>query len=541
LKTSKLLSVKNLCISISKTPILKNISFELNSNEILGFVGESGSGKSITAFSIINLFNSKNIIKTGSINFDGKPIDSLSFIDFEKIRGNEISIIFQEPMSSLNPSMKCGEQVIEIILNHESISTKKAKNRVIDLLKKVQLNDPEIVYNKYPHQLSGGQQQRIMIAMAISCNPKILIADEPTTSLDGIVKKGIISLLKSIQKETKMSIIFISHDLPLVSKIAKKIIVLNKGKIVETGTSNQIFKSPKKLYTKLLLNARPPKNIRPKRLPTNENNIAKPVLISKQERIKAHAKIYQSSPILKVKNLEFSYNNNNKVLNDVSFDLYKGETLGLVGESGSGKSTIAKSILNLNDFNKGQILYKENDIKKINKKDFRKNIQLIFQDPFSSLNPEISIGYSIIEPMLSHGIYGTKIESKEKAMSLLEQVKLNKSDFNKFPHQFSGGQRQRIVIARALALNPKILICDESVSSLDVSIQAQVLNLLNDLKETFSFTFLFISHDLSVVKYMSDRVIILNKGVIEESNETDHLFANPKKDYTKNLLLANDY
>jgi peptide/nickel transport system ATP-binding protein len=540
LKTSKLLSVKNLCISISKIPILKNISFELNSNEILGFVGESGSGKSITAFSIINLFNSKNIIKTGSINFDGKPIDSLSFIDFEKIRGNEISIIFQEPMSSLNPSMKCGEQVIEIILNHEFISTKKAKNRVIDLLKKVQLNDPEIVYNKYPHQLSGGQQQRIMIAMAISCNPKILIADEPTTSLDGIVKKGIISLLKSIQKETKMSIIFISHDLPLVSKIAKKIIVLNKGKIVETGTSNQIFKSPKKLYTKLLLNARPPKNIRPKRLPTNENNIAKPVLISKQERIKTHAKIYQSSPILKIKNLEFSYNNN-KVLNDVSFDLYKGETLGLVGESGSGKSTIAKSILNLNDFNKGQILYKENDIKKINKKDFRKNIQLIFQDPFSSLNPEMSIGYSIIEPMLSHGIYETKIESKEKAISLLEQVKLNKSDFNKFPHQFSGGQRQRIVIARALALNPKILICDESVSALDVSIQAQVLNLLNDLKETFSFTFLFISHDLSVVKYMSDRVIILNKGVIEESNETDHLFANPKKDYTKNLLLANDY
>ncbi|MBT3754572.1 MAG: ABC transporter ATP-binding protein [Flavobacteriaceae bacterium] len=540
MKTSKLLSVKNLCISISKIPILKNISFELNSNEILGFVGESGSGKSITAFSIINLFNLKNIIKTGSINFDGKPIDSLSFIDFEKIRGNEISIIFQEPMSSLNPSMKCGEQVIEIILNHEFISTKKAKNRVIDLLKKVQLNDPEIVYNKYPHQLSGGQQQRIMIAMAISCNPKILIADEPTTSLDGIVKKGIISLLKSIQKETKMSIIFISHDLPLVSKIAKKIIVLNKGKIVETGTSNQIFKSPKKLYTKLLLNARPPKNIRPKRLPTNENNIAKPVLISKQERIKTHAKIYQSSPILKIKNLEFSYNNN-KVLNDVSFDLYKGETLGLVGESGSGKSTIAKSILNLNDFNKGQILYKENDIKKINKKDFRKNIQLIFQDPFSSLNPEISIGYSIIEPMLSHGIYETKIESKEKAISLLEQVKLNKSDFNKFPHQFSGGQRQRIVIARALALNPKILICDESVSALDVSIQAQVLNLLNDLKETFSFTFLFISHDLSVVKYMSDRVIILNKGVIEESNETDHLFANPKKNYTKNLLLANDY
>jgi|TARA_B110000503_G_scaffold141314_1_gene234429 peptide/nickel transport system ATP-binding protein len=540
LEPSKFLSVKNLCISISGVSILKNISFELKKNEILGIVGESGSGKSITALSIINLLNSKHVIKSGSINFNGKSIDSLSFIDFEKIRGNEISIIFQEPMSSLNPSMKCGEQIIEVILNHESINREKAKKRVFSLLEKVQLITPEIFYNKYPHQLSGGQQQRIMIAMAISCNPKVLIADEPTTSLDGIVKKEIINLLKSIQKDTKMSILFISHDLQLVSNIARNIMVLNKGEIEEMGSSKQIFNSPKKKYTKLLLNSRPPKNSRPKRLPTNENHFEESILITKQDRAKNHNKIYKSTPLLKVNNLEFSYNNV-KILNNISFDLYKGESLGLIGESGSGKSTIAKSILNLNNFSNGQIFYKEKNIKEINKKEFRKNIQLIFQDPFSSLNPEISIGKSIVEPMISHNLHKTITESKEKAISLLEQVNLKNSDFNKFPHQFSGGQRQRIVIARALALNPKILICDESVSALDVSIQAQILNLLNNLKEKFSFTFLFISHDLSVVKYMTDRVIILNKGVIEEINETDLLFSNPKKNYTKKLILANDF
>ena len=303
MEPSKFLSVKNLCISISGVSILKNISFELKKNEILGIVGESGSGKSITALSIINLLNSKHVIKSGSINFNGKSIDSLSFIDFEKIRGNEISIIFQEPMSSLNPSMKCGEQIIEVILNHESINREKAKKRVFSLLEKVQLITPEIFYNKYPHQLSGGQQQRIMIAMAISCNPKVLIADEPTTSLDGIVKKEIINLLKSIQKDTKMSILFISHDLQLVSNIARNIMVLNKGEIEEMGSSKQIFNSPKKKYTKLLLNSRPPKNSRPKRLPTNENHFEESILITKQDRAKNHNKIYKSTPLLKVNNL----------------------------------------------------------------------------------------------------------------------------------------------------------------------------------------------------------------------------------------------
>ncbi len=539
MKSTALLSVRNLYVSISKIPILKNISFDLKKNEILGFVGESGSGKSITAFSIINLLRSKNITKTGTINYNGDFIESLGSKGFEKIRGNEISIIFQEPMSSLNPSMKCGEQILEIILNHNLISLKKGKNKVLELIKKVQLIESEIVYGKYPHQLSGGQQQRIMIAMAIACDPKVLIADEPTTSLDGIVKKEIINLLKSIQKETEMSIIFISHDLHLVSKIAEKIIVLNKGEIVELGSSHQIFNNPKKLYTKLLLNARPPRNVRPARLPTNEKNI-NTSLISKKERVEAHNNLYQHDPILKIENLGFSYEDK-KVLNNVSFNLFKGETLGLIGESGSGKSTIAKSILNLNRFDKGQIIYNKKCIKTYNNTEFRRKIQLVFQDPYSSLNPEISIGYSIMEPMLAHKLYKTKKESKEKVISLLKQVNLIESDFNKFPYQFSGGQRQRIVIARALALNPEILICDESVSALDVTVQAQILNLLNQLKEKYSITILFISHDLSVVKYMSDRIIILNNGKIEEVNETDQLFLEPKKDYTKNLLLANDF
>ena len=539
MKSTALLSVRNLYVSISKIPILKNISFDLKKNEILGFVGESGSGKSITAFSIINLLRSKNITKTGTINYNGDFIESLGSKGFEKIRGNEISIIFQEPMSSLNPSMKCGEQILEIILNHNLISLKKGKNKVLELIKKVQLIESEIVYGKYPHQLSGGQQQRIMIAMAIACDPKVLIADEPTTSLDGIVKKEIINLLKSIQKETEMSIIFISHDLHLVSKIAEKIIVLNKGEIVELGSSHQIFNNPKKLYTKLLLNARPPRNVRPARLPTNEKNI-NTSLISKKERVEAHNNLYQHDPILKIENLGFSYEDK-KVLNNVSFNLFKGETLGLIGESGSGKSTIAKSILNLNRFDKGQIIYHKKCIKTYNNTEFRRKIQLVFQDPYSSLNPEISIGYSIMEPMLAYKLYKTKKESKEKVISLLKQVNLIESDFNKFPYQFSGGQRQRIVIARALALNPEILICDESVSALDVTVQAQILNLLNQLKEKYSITILFISHDLSVVKYMSDRIIILNNGKIEEVNETDQLFLEPKKDYTKNLLLANDF
>ncbi|MEE3034527.1 MAG: ABC transporter ATP-binding protein [Bacteroidota bacterium] len=539
MKEPNLLEVKKLNLSISGISILNNISFKLKKNEILGFVGESGSGKSLTAFSIINLLNSKKIKKSGFVFFNGKRIDSLNNKGFENIRGSEISMIFQEPMSCLNPSMKCGRQVLEIILKHKLLKNIKAKKRVLDLLKMVQLIDPKTVYNKYPHELSGGQQQRIMIAIAIACNPKILIADEPTTSLDGIVKKEIISLLKEIQNKTKMGIIFVSHDLNLVSKIANNIIVLQKGSIVEYGDAKRLFKCPKNIYTQILLNARPPKKGRPKRLPASNNNLKKFPLISKREREENHKKIYRSEPILKIKNLYFSYGKK-LILNNINFNLYEGETLGLIGESGSGKSTIAKSILNLNNFQKGKILFNNVNIKKLDQKEYRKDIQLIFQDPFSSLNSQNTIGFSIMEPMIAQNLYN-KDERFSKTYELLEHVGLKKNDFLKYPSQFSGGQRQRIVIARALALSPRIIICDESVSALDVSVQAQVLNLLSSLKEKFSFTFLFISHDLSVIRYMSDRVIILNKGTIEENGETDQVFKSPTMPYTKQLLKANDY
>ena len=540
MKSPSLLSVKNLNVTISNSTILKKISFELQKNEILGVVGESGSGKSITAFSIINLFNSKKLQQKGEIFFNGDRIDSMSEKEFEKIRGSQISMIFQEPMSSLNPSMKCGNQVLETILKHKILKPNKGLLHVLDLFEKVQLKNPKVVFNKYPHELSGGQQQRVMIAIAISCNPQILIADEPTTSLDGIVKEEIISVLKEIQKETKMSIIFVSHDLNLVSKFANNIIVLNKGCIVESGISKKVFNNPQNPYTKMLLSSRPPKKGRPKKLPTIENKLEQHPLVSKKEREEKHLTIYSFNPILKVQNLNFAYKEK-LILKDINFNLFKGETLGLVGESGSGKSTIAKSILNLNNFKSGKIFYKNIDIKKYNKKDFTKSIQLVFQDPFSSLNSEIRIGNSIMEPMIAHRIYKDKDERVSKVNQLLEDVGLQISDFNKYPRQFSGGQRQRIVIARALSLNPDILICDESVSALDVSVQAQVLNLLNLIKERFSFTFLFISHDLSVIKYMADRVIILNKGVIEELDETDKVFNNPIRDYTKQLLKANGY
>ena len=540
MNSTEILSVKNLNVSISNSPILKNISFTLKKNEILGLVGESGSGKSITAFSIINFFNTSEVLLEGDIFFNNKKINSLSNKSLEKIRGSQISMIFQEPMSSLNPSMKCGEQILEILLKHKITETSNGREHVLELFKKVQLKKVQTIFNKYPHELSGGQQQRVMIAMAIACEPKILIADEPTTSLDGIVKDEVLGLLKQIQSETKMSILFISHDLDLVSKFADRTIVLKKGSIIESGNSKSIFNDPQKNYTQMLLASRTPKKERPVRLPTIENKLKKYRLISKKERKEVHEKIYNLEPILKVKNLSFSYKKT-LILKDISFNIFKGETLGLVGESGSGKSTIAKSILNLNNYQHGEILFNNIDIKKYNTKNFRRNVQLVFQDPFSSLNSEITVGDSIMEPMIAHNIYNNRKERITRVYQLMNDVGLQKSDFFKYPNQFSGGQRQRIVIARALSLNPIILICDESVSALDVSVQAQVLNLLNTLKKKFSFTFLFISHDLSVIKYMTDRVIILNKGVIEEFDETDTVFHNPISNYTKQLFRASGY
>ena len=533
-----LLSIKDLTVKIGDQIILSNVSFEIKKNEVLGLVGESGSGKSFTALSVLNLINIKNLKSEGEIIFNGNNLNTLSNKDYQKIRGKEISIIFQEPMSSLNPSMKCGDQISEILTTHEKINTKIAKKKSLELIKKVQLKNPELVFEKYPHQLSGGQQQRIMIAIAIACKPKLLIADEPTTSLDSLVKNDIIALIKSLQNEYEMSVLFISHDLKLVSKFVDNFIILKKGLVVEYGNSYEIFNSPKERYTQHLINSSPPKNNRPNRLITYKTSKNK--IISKVERESAHLKIYSKKPVLKINRLAVSYENQ-KILNDISFDLYKGETLGIVGESGSGKSTIAKSILGLVKIDDGEVFFKNKNIKQIPNSVFRKKIQLIFQDPYSSLNSEMSIGNSIIEPMISHQVFNSKNEMKFRALELLNQVGLSESDYNKFPNQFSGGQRQRIVIARALALNPEIIICDESVSALDVSIQAQILNLLSDLKEKYHFTFIFISHDISVIKYFTDRLIILKKGEIIELNETDFLFQHPENDYTKSLLKASDF
>jgi peptide/nickel transport system ATP-binding protein len=533
-----LLSIKNLTIKIGGQIILSNISLDIKKNQVLGLVGESGSGKSFTALSILNLINIKNLNVEGEIIFNGTKLNNLSFREFQKIRGKEISIIFQEPMSSLNPSMKCGDQISEIILNHEKINKKNAKKKSLELIQKVQLKHSELVYEKYPHQLSGGQQQRIMIAIAIACKPKLLIADEPTTSLDGIVKNDIISLIKSLQDEYKMSVLFISHNLKLVAKFVDSLIILKNGLIIEKGVSSKVFNYPKSKYTQHLINSSPPTSNRPNRLITSKTKKNK--LITKEERTRIHLKIYNKTPILKVNKLNVSYGNA-KIIKDISFDLYRGETLGIVGESGSGKSTIAKSILGIVKTENGEVYFKDENIKNISNSVFRKKVQLIFQDPYSSLNPEVSVGKSIIEPMIAHKIFNSKKEMKTRVLELLNQVGLLESDYNKFPNQFSGGQRQRIVIARALALNPEIIICDESVSALDVSVQAQILNLLSDLKEIYLFTFIFISHDMSVIKYFTDRLIVLKKGEIVEFNETDLLFEKPKKPYTKALLKASDF
>lgn len=539
LKKSYLLELQNLNLIISNSLILNNISFVLKKNEILGIVGESGSGKSITAFSILNLINSSKIKKSGKIFFENFRIDNLSTKELEKIRGKEISIVFQEPMSSLNPTMKCGKQIEEIVSKHSFLKGTKIKDRVNELLRMVQLSKEANLYNKYPFQLSGGQQQRLMIAIAIACDPKILIADEPTTSLDSVLRHEIIKLLKGLQKQTNMSIIFVSHDLSLVSEFTDKTVVLYKGEVVEFGKSSKILANPKHTYTKMLLGSRIPKNKRPYRLPTIENKLKQFANISKTERKKKHKHLYESLPILEINKLSFSYLNNS-ILKSISFNLYEGEILGLVGESGSGKSTISKCILGINQNYTGEILYNGLNVKSINNKNFRRNIQLIFQDPYSSLNPKMTIGDSIMEPMIVHNISNKK-NRKSKIFKLLEDVGLNKEDFDKYPNQFSGGQRQRIVIARALALKPKVIVCDESVSALDVSIQSQIINLLNNLKEKYLITFLFISHDLSVIKYMTDRLIVLNKGKIEEIDETDSIFNDPKKSYTKLLLNSSGF
>jgi len=553
-----LLQIDHVTVAFKKegnwTPIVKNSSFQLHENEILGIVGESGSGKSVTSLAIMGLLpKAISKISEGAILFEGKNIADLTPKELQKFRGNDVAMIFQEPMSSLNPSLKCGYQVAEILQQHTSLSKKEIKQEVIALFEKVKLPDPEVIFDKYPHQISGGQKQRVMIAMAIACKPKILIADEPTTALDVTVQKEIILLLKELQQQTKMSILFISHDLSLVSEIANRVLVMYKGEIVEQGAAHQIFKNPQHNYTKALIASRPSLEVRVKRLPTIQNfldNTIDNTIITPEERAENHKKLYAQTPLLEVQNVEKEYFSTAglfgkktafKAVNNVSFAIYEGETLGLVGESGCGKSTLGNTILQLDKATAGRILYKGKDITNLTTSEIRslrKEIQIIFQDPYSSLNPRIPVGKAIMEPMQVHGLYENDTERKQKTIEILERVGLSEEYFNRYPHEFSGGQRQRIGIARTIALQPKIIVCDESVSALDISVQAQVLNLLNELKENFGFTYIFISHDLAVVKYMSDQVLVMNKGKIEEMADADTLYADPQKDYTKKLIAA---
>lgn len=553
-----LLQIQNLVISFSRenswTDVIKNISFELHKNEIIGIVGESGSGKSVSSLAVLGLLPNKiSRISNGQILYNGDDLTQKSSKDFRKIRGREISMIFQEPMSSLNPSLKCGYQVEEILFEHTNLSKKEVKVEVLSLFEKVKLPNPEKIYNSYPHQISGGQKQRVMIAMAIACKPKILFADEPTTALDVTVQKEIIKLLKELQQETQMSIVFISHDLALVSEIADRVLVMYKGEIVEQGPTAEIFRNPQQTYTKALIASRPSLDERLKRLPTIAdflNDTTPTEIITPEERTKRLERLYAQPPILEVKNIEKTYYSKIGILGkksvfqalqDISFKVYEGETKGLVGESGSGKSTIGNAILQLDKATKGQIFYKGTDITALSEKEFknfRKEIQIIFQDPYSSLNPKMKVGEAIMEPMQVHNLYKNNKERKHKALEILERVGLSEEHFNRYPHEFSGGQRQRIGIARTIALQPKLIVCDESVSALDISVQAQVLNLLNELKENFGFTYIFISHDLAVVKYMSDKILVLNKGHLEEETEADELYRNPKTEYSRKLIDA---
>lgn len=539
---------------------VKGISFNLAKGETIGIVGESGSGKSVTSLALMRLLDKNNSAISGTVMLDDISIFDLHEDEMRAVRGNRMAMIFQEPMTSLNPVLTCGFQVTEAIQLHLGSGKADAKALTIQLFKEVQLPRPEVIFDSYPHQLSGGQKQRVMIAMALSCDPDILIADEPTTALDVTVQKTIIDLLKKLKEERGMSLIFISHDLGVVNQIADRVLVMYKGQIVEQAATKTIFKDPQHPYTKGLLACRPSVKYHLKKLPViadfidtdiSIDNIREAYNYPKKEITERKKKLYSQQPLVQVKGLSTWFPVSSgifgqskkmvKAVNRVSFDIYPGETLGLVGESGCGKTTLGRSILRLIEPTAGSISFEGNDLRGLNKTDLRnirRDIQIIFQDPYSSLNPRLTIGESIMEPLQVHNLYNNNTQRKQKVIELLERVNLLPEHFNRYPHEFSGGQRQRIVIARALALQPKFIICDESVSALDVSVQAQVLNLIRDLQQEFNLTYIFISHDLSVIKHISDRMMVMNKGEIIEIGYPDDIYNHPKEEYTKRLISA---
>jgi peptide/nickel transport system ATP-binding protein len=545
------LKVENLTISFDNNTVVNDFSLCVNKGEVVGVVGESGSGKSVSVLSLLRLLPKNSEIVKGTAKLyteDNGEVDLYSISDsmMRRFRGNKISFVFQEPMTSLNPSMICGKQVLEAL---DKRIGDKPKEAVKNLFREVMLPEPDIVYNKYPHELSGGQRQRVMIAMAIAGEPDVIIADEPTTALDVTVQREIIDLLIDIKNSRGTAIIFISHDLDVVSAISDKIIVMQNGVVVESGECSKVINDPKSLYTKGLLLCKPSKQERLKKLPVVNDFIKgkqfDAVVEDTGSRKKRHKELYAEKPILSVKNLKVTLGQKRtifgkifggkNIVDKISFDLYRGETLGLVGESGSGKTTIGRSLnLLLNSENDSYILF-GNRLQKYNKKDVRKRVQMIFQDPYSSLNPKKRVGDTILEVLNYHNSESV-INNKKSVINMLERVGLSDAAYKKYPHEFSGGQRQRIGIARSLILNPDIIICDESVSALDVSVQAMILNLLNELKQDMNLSLIFISHDLAVVKHMSDRIMVLKEGSLVEVEEADKLFESSSSDYTKKLI-----
>ncbi len=553
-----LLHIENLSVDFisefETTHAVRNISLTINRGEIVALVGESGSGKSVTSLSILQLLPVPPAHYKGAIHFSELEKENVDLLKIERktlenIRGNRIAMIFQEPMTSLNPVMSCGRQVTEALIQHKNISVAQARQQTIELFNKVRLPDATGMYDRYPHQLSGGQKQRVIIAMAMSCEPSLLICDEPTTALDVTVQKTILELIKTLQQEQNMGVLFITHDLGVVAEIADRVAIMYKGEIVEQGNARDIFNTPQHPYTKALLACRPAAHTKGEKLP-----IVADFLEGKkasEEKNKTSLPVPANEVLADIKNLMVRFSNKTnlfgKVLSstaavdDVSLQIWKGETLGLVGESGCGKTTLGRTLLRLIEPSSGQIIYNGKDITALSKNDLialRKNVQLVFQDPYSSLNPRLSIGDAIAEPMNVAGMASTKKVKQKKVAELLEQVNLPANISHRYPHEFSGGQRQRIVIARALALEPTLLVCDESVSALDVSVQAQVLNLLNDLKKDLGLTMLFISHDLSVVRYMSDRIAVMKEGKIVELGDAERIYNHPDTAYTKALLNA---
>lgn len=561
---SPLLKVENLEVSFkseSKQWIktVKGISFNIPKNKTVALVGESGSGKSVTSLAVMGLLpkGQSQISEQSQIRFEDKDLLNLSVAELRNICGKDIAMIFQEPMSSLNPVFTVGDQIAEVLRIHLGMGRKQARARVLELLKEVGIPSPDTKIDAYPSQLSGGQQQRVMIAMAIACEPKLLIADEPTTALDVTIQKQIIDLLESLRQRREMSMLFITHDLALVGEIADEVIVMRHGEIRESGDAQQVLEQPNDVYTRALLHCRPQLSSRPYRLPVTSDfmkqengQLIEAINLSTVHLQERSRGLTGEEPIiLDVQNLKKSFYSRKglwgrdefQAVKDVSFKLAKGKTLGLVGESGSGKTTIGLLLMRLHEATGGQAFIDGKDILAMSEKEFalyQRKIQIIFQNPYASLNPRFTIGQILLEPMRIHAIGQNDQERKKIALELLERVSLPVEAYDRYPHEFSGGQRQRIAIARCLTLKPEILICDESVSALDVSVQAQVLNLLQDLQDEFGLSYIFISHDLSVVKYISDQVMVMNHGEVVEIANSDELYLNPQHEYTQKLLKA---